>query len=250
MAERRLGKRPYVRDPRSLRLADYLTDAAPPPPAEKNWSDAVSAWHMYLNNEIGDCTVASAAHLIELWTAAGQHYEATVTDAEVLGAYSTITGYNSADPATDQGAEVVQVLRYWQQTGIADHRIGAYAEVDPADHTRVKQAIDLFGGVDVGLQLPAAAQTFTAPQWPTPPSTVGEWQPGSWGGHCVPAVDYTVDGPTVVSWGELVVVAWAFWDAYVDECWAIITPDFLDAGVTPEGLDLAALEADLAAVRQ
>jgi len=43
-------------------------------------------------------------------------------------------------------------------------------------------------------------------------------------------------------------MTWAFWERYVDESYAIISPDFLDAGKAPNGFDLAALRRDLALV--
>lgn len=209
-----------------------------------------SQWYASNGIIVHNCTCASAGHLIELWTAAGRHAEATIDDTEIVAAYSAVAGYDPSTGANDNGAEIVSVLKYWQQTGVAGHRIGAYVELDPANHEHVMAAINLFGGVDIGLQLPAAAQGFTAPQWPNPPTpAVGDWQPGTWGGHCVPCIDYTPDGPTCVTWGELTVMTWGWWDTYVDECWAIVAPDFLDAaGVTPEGFNLEALNADLAAL--
>jgi hypothetical protein len=43
-------------------------------------------------------------------------------------------------------------------------------------------------------------------------------------------------------------MTWSFWERYVDEAYALISPDFLEGGKTPNGLDLASLKADLALV--
>ena len=62
-------------------------------------------------------------------------------------------------------------------------------------------------------------------------------------------VGYDRDAITVVTWGRLQELTWPFWDRYVDEVYAILSVDFLDeAGEAPNGLDLAALKADLALV--
>ena len=75
----------------------------------------------------------------------------------------------------------------------------------------------------------------------------GPAAPGSWGGHAVPVVDYNRYGLTVVTWGELTRMSWAFWHNYCDEAWAIISTDFLDpkTGKSPPGFDLATLNEAL-----
>ena len=39
-------------------------------------------------------------------------------------------GFRPGDPSTDRGAYALDVLNYWRQSGIAGHRIAAYAAVD------------------------------------------------------------------------------------------------------------------------
>ncbi|HKD36500.1 MAG TPA: hypothetical protein VKB78_06855, partial [Pirellulales bacterium] len=53
------------------------------------------------------------------------------------------------------------------------------------------------------------------------------------------------------TWGQLKRMTWAFYDAYVDEAYAILAQDFLsDVGKAPNGFDIAALAADLEQVGQ
>jgi hypothetical protein len=41
-------------------------------------------------------------------------------------------------------------------------------------------------------------------------------------------------------------MTWAFWNVYVDEAYALVSPDWIGAkGKAPNGFALAALEADL-----
>jgi hypothetical protein len=41
-------------------------------------------------------------------------------------------------------------------------------------------------------------------------------------------------------------MTWGFWDAYVEECYAIISPDFIEnPAKAPNGLNMQALIADL-----
>ena len=65
-----LGKRPVRHDPRTLRLARYLDPKLPPPPAAAAWSKRAAApWGMMLNDTLGDCTIASIGHGIQVLTA-------------------------------------------------------------------------------------------------------------------------------------------------------------------------------------
>jgi len=43
-------------------------------------------------------------------------------------------------------------------------------------------------------------------------------------------------------------MTWAFWGRYCDEAWCVLSPDFLAAGRSPQGLDLDSLRRDLALV--
>lgn len=227
-----------------LRLRDYLTGTVPTPPPSVDWLSRVASWPVYLNDRIGDCTCAAVGHMIEAFTTYGQGQTVTVTDQDVLTVYEQVTGYNPADPSTDQGAYIQDILGYWAQTGIAGHTILAYASVDVANMTEVQQAIDLFGAVDIGLNFPSSAMDqFNAGQtW-----DVAAGSP-ILGGHCVPVGEYDADGTlTCVTWGRVQKMTDAFWQQYVDEAWVVITRDWVNAqGLDPQGLDLYQLGEDYA----
>jgi hypothetical protein len=231
-----------------LKLAHYLTPGAvlPAAPASADWLSRVTDWPMYLNDRVGDCTCAAVGHMIEAFTAYAQGAPVELTDQDVLWTYEAVTGYDPRDPSTDRGAYVQDVLAYWQATGVAGHRILAYAAVDVANLDEVRLAVDLFGAVDVGLQFPSSAMDqFNAGQ----PWDVVDGATVS-GGHCVPVGAYAADGSlTCVTWGRPQVMTEAFWRAYVDEAWIVITPDWVDArGTDPQGLSLYQLGADFAAL--
>ena len=239
-----LGKSEARHDPRTLVLASYISSALPPAPAAFGYSHYVSTWPMYGNDQIGDCTIAGAGHLIQCWTAAGKHAEITIAQSDVIAAYEAIGGYNPADPTTDEGAVELDVLRYWRTHGIGGHKIGAYMSVSPQSTALVKDAIYLFGGIYIGLELPVSAQTQTV--WDVPPGGArGPGKPGSWGGHCVIITDYDARGLTCVTWGATKRITWAFLRAYCSEAYAILSRDFLLAGMAPNGFELAELQRDL-----
>src|SRR5690348_8126010 len=169
----RLGKLPPRLDTRTLQLADYLRSprsissgqgtalpakrALPPAPCSLDWTSKIPSWPMFSNDTLGDCTAAAAAHMIQCWTAnAGD--AVTPTDAQVIAAYSATGHYISGDAATDHGALELDVLNFWRQQGIAGHKIAAYVSFSPQNCEHTRQAINLFGGIYIGLALPLSAQ--------------------------------------------------------------------------------------------
>lgn len=53
----------------------------------------------------------------------------------------------------DSGLNELDVLNYWQSHTADEDKTIAYARTDEKDHTHVKQAIQLFGGVYLGFQV-------------------------------------------------------------------------------------------------
>jgi hypothetical protein len=245
----KLGKNPVRHDPRTLLLASYISAKLPKPPEQFDLTKKVSQWGMMENDQIGDCTCAAAGHLLMLWTAnAGDEF--VPTDQQIVAAYSAVTGYNPATGANDNGAQEIDVLNYWRQTGIANHKIGAYMALEPSNHGHILDSVYIFQGCYIGLQLPksAQAQTENHQPWSVPPGgAVGDGKAGSWGGHAVPVVAYDQRSLTVVTWGALQTMTWGFWAAYCEEAYAILSLDYLTgAKKTPNGFDLQQLQADLA----
>jgi hypothetical protein len=242
----RLGKLPPRMDVRTLPLPRYVDRSKlPSPPAELDLAAPVSDWPMYANDRVGDCTTAAAGHMIEAWTAPVRGSAVEIAERAVLDAFDDV---KQVDPVTgEEGAVELDVLIYWRKQGIGGHRIGAFARVPVWDHQLVCAAAFLFGGLYIGIELPLTAQRQKTWEWSR--RLDGPAEPGSWGGHAVDVVGYGADVLTVVTWGRLQDLTWAFWDRYVDEVYAIISVDFLDeAGATPNGFDLAALKRDLALV--
>jgi hypothetical protein len=241
----KLGKSVARHDPRTLLFASYLTSTLPAPPATLDIATKVTAWGM-----IGDCTCAAAGHLIMEWTANAGKKIVTPTDKEIIAAYSAITGYNPVTGANDNGANEIDVLNYWRQTGIAKDKIGAYVALEPSNHTHIMDSVYIFEGCYIGLQLPksAQAQTQNNQPWSVPPGgPTGDGAPGSWGGHAVPVVAYDQRGVTVVTWGALQVMTWSFWEAYCDEAYAILSTDYINGKKeAPQGFSMQQLQADLA----
>jgi hypothetical protein len=236
-----LGRVAPRHDPRTLRLAKYLDDAVvlPEIPVAADYAAAVSSWPMYGNDRLGDCTCAAAGHMVEAWSAAAAAPVVPV-DADVEALYW-------ATGSGDTGRFEVDILNYWRGVGLGGDKIAAYAYVNPQNLDHVRAAIYLFGGLYAGIALPESAQGQQV--WDVAgDGKTGQSQPGSWGGHAVPYVGFGDGRIALVTWGAVLEMTEAFHLAYCDELYVVISPDFLAAGKTPQGFDLAALEADLAAV--
>lgn len=250
----KLGKHAARPDKRTLRFSKYAKklDA---PPASVDWTGKVPSWPMLANDQLGDCTCAGAGHMVECWLA-NVGVQFTPTDAQTIAMYEAVGGYVPGNESTDNGANELDVLNYWRQTGFANHKIAAFAAVNPQNETEVKQAINLFGGVYIGLAMPLAWQGSEV--WDAPASGLlarlyraafgdSDWTPGSWGGHAVPVLSYDETEYTPITWGSAAYrITKAGFSTFCDECYAIVTQDFIAAnGHDPQGFDVNALLADL-----
>lgn len=240
----RRGPYPEWAAPR-LKVHDFVDFAAlPEPSATIDYVSKVPAWPMYLNDQIGDCTAATVGHEIEAWTRYAQASEVTIGNQDVLKLYEATGGYVPGDPNTDNGAVIQDVLDYWHKNGVAGHKIVAFAKLEGYSRKELRQCLELFGTVYLGIQCPQSAlDQFNAGE----PWT---YQPGSpiAGGHAIPlqAWDTTRYNPAVVvTWGQAQRVGPRFLDHYVEEAWVIITEDWLNAqGVAPSGVNLQQLAED------
>ena len=104
----------------------------------------------------------------------------------------------------------------------------------------------LFGGLYLGLSLPISAPIRQ--NWDFTGSLSGSHAPGSWGGHAVDVVRYDANTLTIVTWGALKKMTWAFADRYCDEAYCLLSKDFLKGTHAPNGFDLDAVNADLALI--
>jgi|SRR5579859_179690 len=247
----KLGKQKAVFDKRTLKLTRYLTSVLPPPPDEVSWITKLAAAEqlpMYLNDKLGDCVIAAAGHMIQQWNFYAGH-PAQPSDTDVLSDYCAVGGYQPGNPNTDNGTNMLAFLKYWRNTGLGNHRIYAFLAVDPQNLVEVRQAINLFGNLYVGIELPTAAQGANRWTVPTGGVNVDNGAPGGWGGHCVPIVASSPNTHTCITWGTTLKMSHNFFADYGDEAYAVLSKDWLNAqGVSPEGFNLAQLMADLAEV--
>lgn len=248
MSRFRLGKLPPRIDGRTLRLARYLTPALPAPPATLHNTKAVTAWPLYANDHLADCTCATAGDLIGLWSTLAKR-PTWPLEKDVVAAYSQVSGYRPGQPNTDRGAVVLDVLRHWRSTGIGGHKIGAFVSVNPRNLHEVKAAISIFGAVYAGALLPddALSPAQAGHIWRLGPAPSG--RPNRDNGHAFMVGGYNTETFDGATWGMRQRMTFEWWSACVEEAFAIVSVDQLNtAGRSPAGLDLMTLNTDLSLI--
>ena len=230
--------------------------SAPTAPAAVSWTAKLPLdLGMLGNDTLGDCAEAGWGHARQLWTANARGAMATVTTAETEALYGAATGWNPAQPGTDRGTVLQALLTYLVQTGapMADgsrEKLFAFVEIDPARVDHLNLATWQAGLVYLGFTVPAYLQSEFNP------GAVWDVRPGAdntiVGGHCVISGGYRPDGTReIISWGSAnYAMTPAFFARRVDECYALIDRDWLEAtGRTFAGYTLAQLDQQMEAVR-
>ena len=240
----RFGKHPAKNDYRTLRFKNYLKSNIAAPPASFSTlprvyqklgiSDPTKLFPMDGNDTLGDCTIAALAHAITT-------YRGLIGKKKIMAKSDVTKLYFHLTGGVDSGLNELDVLNYWRKNTVAADEILAYATIGPKNHTHVKQAIQLFGGVYLGFQVQENCQQEFAAGKPWTPGTLTN------DGHAVFAVGYDQNTVTVLTWGNTQKATWAWWDECVDEAYAILPPEATKPGFAP-GFDFKQLQADLNAV--
>ncbi len=243
----KLGRSRRSEDPK-LMLRDFVDveKAKTWPVQEKDTVDyatLVPSWPMFLNDQLGDCTCAGAAHAEQVFAAmAGAPF--TVTDADVQRMYEA-SGYKPGEPETDQGWTLEDAANYLQKTGL-QHKpnIIGCAGVSLEDEDAQQVAQELFGVLYEGMECPESAleQAQKGEPW-----TVVQGSRIA-GGHCI-IRPKSILGKTAyhVSWGTLIPATEEFDKTYIDELMVFIPTDWemkLPEAILQAGIvDFAKLES-------
>lgn len=209
------------------------------------------------NDQYGDCVFAEDAHYIAVVTGNANTLFA-YTQAQTLADYSVETGFNPADPASDQGADPIADLNYRVQKGYADgSKDAGWALVDGTNQAEVEYAINTFGNLKMWFGIPDVIVN----SMPNASGFVWDVTAGAAdqnNGHCIgscgfsplkiQAVGVTAQGPLVMTWGMLGIVTWkalaAWFVSSAGGGLAVrVTTDWVSkaSGATPSGLNLSAL---------
>jgi hypothetical protein len=233
----RSGRSPI--DRRDIGLRSIVSASAGSPPFIRDWSPSARLpW--LCNDAIGCCTIAGIGHLLQIQ--AMQRAEiVSFTDQEIVTAYSQSAGYLPGHPETDSGGLMISALKLARDEGIGAYRVGAFARVNPHDRLEMQTAINFFGGVYVGAELPSRI-TEQITRWEVPERQTIADDPGSLGGHAYVLSGYDRSGYHARPWREDVYQTVTHVERYVDEAWVVIDDQWVTGeSPAPVGLDLEAL---------
>lgn len=251
----RLGKHPYKHDERTLQLARFFkTDAvAIPSSFDFDHNRKPFPERMWGNDAYGDCVIAAEANnelrleRVETWQTV------SIQDGDAINRYKHITGCEQPGDERDTGLVILDTMKDWRGNGFKtaykgrDYKIDAYGELDASNPEELRAGIFLLHGIHFGIALPAAAQKMTNQgKWDYNGESGAQWEPGSWGGHCVYAKRYTNSSIYVLTWEMEIEVTNPFIEKYADEAWGVV--DSLDAWRSSSHFDVAAMEAALRSI--
>ncbi|PYD63569.1 hypothetical protein [Gluconacetobacter entanii] len=256
MTNRKLGCRPAetrVGQPMLSAMRGFCARKAPP----RLIRDHIDPAPLMLGNDVlGDCTSAGLGNHARA-TAALAGYQVDVTTAQAEAFYSLSTGYVPGDPRTDNGGVEVDVLTTAMRDGYAvtnQTLFPLWGSADPDDLNGVRNIMAGLSAAYLGVQLSESdmwedENGDLSPVWDTDtPAGHGDPTPGSAGGHCLLAWDYTgtddTDLVTFLTWGGKQKGTWRWFKSRRMEVHGLAWLQLLSAsGLAPTNQEREALLA-------
>lgn len=159
------------------------------------WSRIVGAPRVEgYNDTIGDCVETAGFNAVQTQTALGGNMT-PIPNHLVPGVYSAVTGYNAANPVTDQGTDPEVFFTWWAQNAISGFRLSNIIRLNPKDESNIRDTIIRKGGVFLCVEL--ATQQQNEIIW------TASGTPGSWGGHAVWCDGFEAELTFATSWGQV-----------------------------------------------
>jgi hypothetical protein len=256
--ERRLGRLPAKASRKALQFADFFRYMDVPTKTPKR--STIPLRH-YGNHEWGDCTRAKQAVAAVRMERIEQKRTIHVSDEEVIRVYQDMS--NRLYGGGDNGAYEDDALSEWRRpettfkdTNGRPYTIDAFLRINSKSQEEVKAALAFSQakGIAICFNLPLAWSRVPAGQpWLAPPDgrPIGDWTPGSWGGHSMWCHGYDAQGiivdqtwvipPTLVSWDAVAL--------YMDEAHLVIDSvngwKRMQTQVEPETQPVGALNMEL-----
>ena len=222
---RKLGKLKAKIDSRTFKFNNILdTTKLPPLPATYDVDTGYNATitqGMWGNDYWGDCVIAGRANFTLRCEYFEQKKVIGISEQECLNEYWSEQGGN-ATTKPDNGLVMLDSINLWRTKGWTaagnKYDIYAFSAIDWNNHDELKYATMLLSGAYVGIEFPstAMAQFDNNQTWTVVDGATIE------GGHAIYIVGYNATGPVCITWGRKQQMDWQFFDAYVDEAYAIV----------------------------
>jgi len=192
----------------------------------------IKTWILGDNDKFGVCGPVSIANFLNL-------LGISVTQEDIFDLYRR-SGNPDFDPATgadDNGVVVQNMLNALLTGGIGGHFPAAFVKLNPKNLDEIRDGIQVFKGLIVGVNLEVAQQTQK--EWKYKKSR-------KWGGHCILVGSYTTNPDLMdcISWAELIPMDDTFIEApghQVEEVWGVLFKENLN-GLTTDEIKTLAIE--------
>lgn len=241
-----LGRRPADPTVPKLRFAYYLDGAgAIEPPESLDLTDNAqdSIRRMYANDRYGDCVIAGKFHVVGMMSGEDVGSPRVGEDSEVINQYRRICGPGDNGCIIEEVLSEMQAGRFTVGNRVA--KLDAYAAVDNTDARLAKIAMNLFGPLTLGIDLPSA--------WTGSNEIWDVTNTRNVGGHDVCTGGYDSKYVLISSWGKIYRMTWAAFTSrkWVGEVWVHMSPDWYgDDNVAPGGYRLDKLKSDFELLKQ
>jgi hypothetical protein len=114
----KLGKQDYKHDPRTLKMAKFLSpDIHIPDVFNFDKGRAPFPDHMWGNDQYGDCVIAARANATLRIERVEQRRTLALVDDDAINTYKRLTGCNSPGDSNDTGLVMLDANRDWRSTG-------------------------------------------------------------------------------------------------------------------------------------
>lgn len=250
----KLGKLAVKHDARTPYLTEFLDRPLLPKPEPFDYlAKAPADLGMLGNDTAGNCTCAGIAHMLQVQDIIAGNPVPPIEKLTqfAMDLYKAITlevngvAYDPADPSTDTGLALLDVLNYCRKKGI----IGAFVKLRHNDVAEIEVGGRLFGGTYTGAQLPVAAQRQLDAGNAWTPTSGPDGEPGGWGGHCM----YLGAGNTglvkYVTWGKDQPADYSWVTKYADEMYVAISNAWVFGDKpAPSGFNIEKLRSFLSAL--
>lgn len=252
MSTGKLGRAPRTHNPAIPHLSALLAGLdLPPPPVSQDWTLGMPEdLGMMLNDKLNCCSIAAFYHALQVWSFNAGGTMESEPDASVEALYCAVSGYKPTAAPPGPICNEQQVLTHIHKTGAPTgkglNKLAAFIEVDTRNVDDIKRVIADCGIAYVGIKIPKYLYTNPMP----PIWDVQTENDEPIGAHAVILAGYDAQGAKVISFGQIYTMTWAFFTKYADEAYALADPAWIAAkGTTPGGLDLAALEKQMKALK-
>ncbi len=160
------------------------------------------------NDAVGDCTLATAADILQTWDAMNGLANSPLATQPFLDAYHTLVG---GPGGPEVGLTAREVLNYWQRSGIDNYSISTWHAISAwRNPALIEAALARNGALYASVALPNTDTNFL-PIWTMAGAPYGTPVAG---GHALAIVGYDARGPYFATWGGVQHATWQWWKTW------------------------------------